>query len=118
MMELLDFIINLLTVSDDDNYKKENNENWKITILTLFCLFFIIILIEREKIFLVNNIFSLLSITYFVSLIFGALTLFFLHKINLLKQLIILEFILYLTIFVLIYSIILLEINYNLKLIE
>ena len=118
MFELLDFINNLLIVSDNDNYKKENNKNWKITILMLLCLFFTIILIEREKVFYVTNILSLLSITFFVSLIFGTLTLFLLYKINLIKQLKLVEFILYLLTFVLMYTIILLETNYNLKLIE
>ena len=46
MFELLDFINNLLIVSDKDNYRKENNKNWKITILMFLCLFFTIILIE------------------------------------------------------------------------
>ena len=118
MFELLDFITNLLIVSDTDNYKKENNKNWRITILMLFCLFFTIILIVREKVFYVKNPLLLISITFLVSLFFGTLTLFISYKLNLIRQLKLVEFILYLLTLILMYSFVLLETNYNLELIK
>ncbi len=117
MFDFLDFLNNFLTIIDSENYKKENNKSWKITISMIFSTLIFIFLISRKKIFFVENNLLLIIITLILSILFSILIIYILFKIKVLRELTINQFIVHLITTILFSTAIILEINYNYKII-